>query len=116
MSGLKCLIICLVVAIVVQTSTAVRPGGRKTMDITDKDTMNTLNNLTSYAMDVIAERRMNEIKAASSYVRNLKYNARVVGADSQVVAGMNYYIKVRMNDADCSQQCSVEECDLVVWV
>ena len=116
MSGLGCLIKCLIVVIVAHTVAAVRPGGRKAMDISDKDTMNTLNNLTSYATDVIAERRMNEIKASNAYIRNLKYNARVVSAESQIVAGVNYYIKVRMNDAECTQQCSVEECDLVIWV
>lgn len=116
MTGLRCLLVCLTVTFIAQTASAVRPGGRKRMDITDKSTMDTLTNLTTYAMDVIAERRMNEIKATSSYVRNLKFNARVTDAESQIVAGVNYYITVRMNDADCSQQCAVEECNLIIWV
>jgi len=96
---------------------AIRPGGRKPLDINDKDTLDSLNNLTSYALDTIAEQRAAESKlAVSSDVKSFKYSGQVVSAESQIVAGVNYYIKVRMNDASCTQQCSIEECSLVIWV
>lgn len=100
------------------TQALVRPGGRKPLDITDKDTLDTLTNLTSYAMDTIAERRMSENKVVDiqTKAKQLKYQAKVLKAESQIVAGVNYYLTVRMNDAECSQQCSIEECNLVIWV
>lgn len=108
-------ILCLTAVI---SQAIVRPGGRKPLDITDKDTLETLSNLTSYAMDKIAERRMAESKVADSLTKAklLKYNAKILKAESQIVAGVNYFITVRMNDAECTQQCSVEECKLAIWV
>ena len=29
--------------------------------------------------------------------------------------GSNYYIKIKMNDANCRKQCTIEECDLVIY-
>lgn len=114
MSTLKLLFICLTFSVMTQ---AIRPGGRKPLDINDKDTLDSLNNLTSYALDTIAEQRAAESKlAVSSDVKSFKYSGQVVSAESQIVAGVNYYIKVRMNDASCTQQCSIEECSLVIWV
>ena len=113
MTLIRFLVLCLTVSL---TATKVlRPGGRQEMDITNPETMSTLNNLTSYAVDQIAYRRYNENRV-SSILSPLKYSGRVISAESQIVAGVNYYIKIKMSDPTCTQQCSVEDCNLIIWV
>lgn len=29
--------------------------------------------------------------------------------------GMNYYVKIKMNEADCGKVCAIENCDLVIY-
>lgn len=112
-------IILLLSLSVVQFVSCAMTGGRQAYDLTDPEQLKTVEKFAKYGVDAIATRRMNEAKlsqgVSSSDEKVLSYNHRVLSAQRQVVAGVNYFMKIKMNDATCRQFCAVEECDLVVW-
>lgn len=105
--------------LVLQFTSAHMAGGRRHYDLNDPRNLQKIEKLSQYGVETIATRRMNEAKNSNSLSSKpeelLKYNHRVISAESQVVAGVNYYISITMNDAKCRQSCAVEECELVIW-
>ena len=96
------------------------PGGLSPMNMSDKDVALKVNSLVDYGVNLIAEKRMaeNKKKFGLSTINNnktLKYSARVVSAQSQIVAGALYHLVVRMTDANCKRNCPVEECKMKIW-
>lgn len=93
-------------------------GGRTHYDLNVPENLEKIENLSKYGVDTIAKIRMKEAKkltSSSDTIKKLEYNHRVLSAQSQVIAGIKYYIKITMNDAACPKLCSVEECDLQIW-
>jgi hypothetical protein len=95
-------------------------GGYKTLDVEDEKVRPILYDIATFSVDKIAEQRMAEQIAQgvqfNQTAKPLKYSLiRVVAAKSQVVAGVNYQLTIRMKDADCQRACPVEICDLVVY-
>lgn len=93
-------------------------GGRKQYDLNVPENLEKIENLSKYGVKTLAERRMKAAKESnkvSTSSEPKQYNHRVISAESQVVAGMKYYINIKMNDASCRTLCAIEECQLVVW-
>jgi len=94
-------------------------GGLSNYDLNNSKNVEKINELTNYAVGQIAKQRMEEAKksnvVSSSTPKKLEYSNRIVTARCQVVAGMNYYIKIKMSDANCDNMCAVENCDLVIY-
>lgn len=97
---------------------ALMAGGLHPVDLTDLTMREKINQLSTIGVAKIAAARMEKAKItnviSSAKPDSLKYHQRIVSAKSQVVAGAKYYIKIRMNNANCKQSCVVEECDLVI--
>ena len=111
---MKFIILCLVsIASIVSAQMA---GGRTSLDINDREVLNELQQFATYGVDTLAERRFNEIAVSSDQTKPVKYDSRLVSAESQVVAGVNYFLKVRITDASCSRSCVEEECNLKIWI
>ena len=93
------------------------PGGIMDIDTEDSSIRSTLYDLAQYGADKIAMQRMSNMSRPITGDKALNYSIiRVVSARTQVVAGMNYFMQVRMKDAKCQQDCDVELCDLVIYV
>lgn len=91
-------------------------GGRKDADINEPEMKRKLEELSSFALAKIAEKRASENNGGLSS-NKLSYSlVRIVSAQTQVVAGTNYFIKLRMKEAECKKQCKIELCDLSVYV
>ena len=98
-------------------------GGIKTLDISTEETRKRIDKLVEFGLDQLAKRRMAEKLAAdstlkeSSVIENpLKYVAvETTDVRTQVVAGLNYFIKVKINEANCTDNCDIEECELTIW-
>ncbi len=65
------------------------PGGRRAINLTDAKQLEKIEKLSKYGVETIATRRMEAAKSGVSSSANtvLKYNHRVLSAQSQVVAG-----------------------------
>lgn len=115
-------------------------GGRQQYDLSVPSNLEKIEKLSTIGVAQIATQRMKEAKnsVSSSHPAILEYNHRVVSAESQVVAGklnhtinstviyfiyldgfkkigVNFYIKIKMNDANCRRFCTVETCDMIVY-
>lgn len=93
-------------------------GGRTIYDLNQPGNLNKIEKLSTYGVKTLAERRMEAAKKnnqVSTSSKPLEYNHRVISAQSQVVAGIKYYIDIKMNDANCRKLCAVEKCQLVIW-
>lgn len=94
-------------------------GGRTRYDLGDPKNLDKIEKLSKFGVEAIALQRMEEAQkndvVSSNSNQDLKFNHRVISAQSQVVSGVNYYIKVKINDARCRRFCTVELCDLVIW-
>ncbi len=91
-------------------------GGRTSLDINDREVLDELQQFSTYGVETLAERRFNEIAVSSDQTKPVKYDSRIVSAESQVVAGINYFLKVRITDASCTRSCVEEECNLKIWI
>jgi hypothetical protein len=119
----KLLVLCLILtgsALAYSAKTGAKGplvGGYKTLDVEDEKVRPILYDIATFSVDKIAEQRMAEQLAQGiQAVKPLKYSLiRVVAAKSQVVAGVNYQLTIRMKDADCQRGCPVEICDMVVY-
>lgn len=110
------MMIKLLVLVICTTTALCQLGGRKPVDLKDENELKTVNRLASFGLEKIAETRTAELKKLNANQQSLKYNLiRVTSAKKQIVAGVKYYISLRMKEADCEDGCGVESCDLDVW-
>jgi hypothetical protein len=89
-------------------------GGRSPLNLSDPIVYQRVENFTLLALKQIAEDRSqfgnSNNKAPLSYSL-----VKIVSAQSQVVSGMNYFIEIIMQDANCEAKCHPEACSLVIW-
>ncbi|CAF1019432.1 unnamed protein product [Brachionus calyciflorus] len=87
-------------------------GGRQEVDLAKikPEELETLNKMANFGISEIAERRVesNGKKVKLSLVRLTK-------AQRQIVAGVNYFLTVRIKPESCQNDCDVETCDMTVW-
>lgn len=89
-------------------------GGRKSMDLKLESNQKKVKELVDYGLSTLAEHRMKE--NVQKALKPLKYEpVKVVNVQSQVVAGANYFIKLRFKEANCTENCDEEECTLTIW-
>lgn len=113
----KVILLTLLLAIV-EVTFGLMPGGRSNYDLNNPKNVEKVNQLTKYAVGQIAKQRMEEAKksnvVSSTISKKLEYGSRVVSCRTQVVAGLNYYIRIKMNNLNC-ENCELENCDLVIY-
>lgn len=101
--------------IMAATCEAVMVGGRREIDVEEPGMKKTLEELSNIALKKIASKRM-EAGLNGQNAPALNYSLiRVVSGQSQIVAGVNYFLKIRMKEADCKRNCKIELCDLTIY-
>ena len=108
--------VAVVAVILACTCEAVMVGGRREIDVEEPEMKKTLEGLTNIALKKIASKRMEAASTGQNAAAALNYSLiRVVSGQSQVVAGVNYFLKIRMKEADCKKNCKIELCDLTIY-
>jgi hypothetical protein len=97
-------------------------GGRKELDVENDEVLAVLKDLSIYSLTQIGRKRASdaarEAGIADKPMDLSKFNyslVEVVSAQSQVVAGLNYFIQIRMKQASCKRNCQIEKCDLEIY-
>ncbi len=115
--------VLLLLACVLYTATAMRVGGKSTYDISKPENLQKVNELIEFGLSKLAEQRMKERLAAAGGNKKLedmpplKYAAVSIVGDvqSQVVAGVSYTIKLKIKEAECTENCQHETCEMKIW-
>ena len=100
------------------------PGGRMVLNVEDKNMSDVILDLVSFGLGEIGKQRKAEAVAKAlenneslDDLPSFNYSfVEVMSAQRQVVAGLNYFITLRMKDADCKRGCTIEQCDLTIYV
>ena len=97
-------------------------GGRRAFDMSNEENRKLVDSLIEFSLTKLGEQRTQEAaKAAGGKVsadfKPLKYSAvSLIGdVESQVVAGANYYFKLKVKEAECTDKCKYEVCEMTVW-
>jgi hypothetical protein len=86
-------------------------GGPRKVNLEDSRELEKVNKLAKFAVYEITSSR----KAVNGNLAlNLKL-IRVVEASTQIVAGRNYIIKLRMKDSSCRLGCGIEVCTVKIF-
>ncbi|RNA04013.1 cysteine protease inhibitor [Brachionus plicatilis] len=89
------------------------PGGRFDVDLktADKEELEDLIHVAKMGIDSIEEQRASENENKKVDLEFL----RLLKAQKQVVAGLNYFFTVRLREANCENDCDVEQCEMTIW-
>ena len=89
------------------------PGGRRDVNLTDisKEELANLNRLANFGINKIAEKRVKESNGKSVKLSLV----RLSKAQKQVVAGVNYFLTVKIKPENCQNECDVETCEMTIW-
>ncbi len=93
-------------------------GGRHDYDLTLEENQRKINDLVEYGLSKLAEQRVSAAAAESNSISSskLKYeNLETMRVQTQIVAGINYFIKLRIKEANCTADCDTESCELRIW-
>lgn len=89
------------------------PGGRFDVNLkeADKEELDNLMRLAKFGVNSISKQRAleNENKKADLEI------LRLVKVQKQVVAGLNYFLTVRVKQPYCNDECDVEQCEMTIW-
>lgn len=103
----------------VRMEETVMVGGFKDLNVDDENIRPVLDELAGFSLNKVSEKRRAELgteeEGAFSSDRFNYSLIEVVSAQSQVVAGINYNIRIRMKERGCKRGCDVEMCDLQVY-
>lgn len=88
-------------------------GGRFDVDLkeADKEELDNLRRLANFGVKSISEQRALENGNKKVDLEFL----RLVRVQKQVVAGLNYFLTVRLKQPNCSSECNVEQCEMTIW-
>lgn len=90
-------------------------GGKKELDLKDPKVKEKITELATYGLEQIGLKRAEELAKEKGFseVKPLNYSLlRIHSAQSQIVAGVMYYINFRMKENDGQD---VEVCNIKVW-
>ena len=86
-------------------------GGRKPVDLNNQKAQEETVKYAKFAINEITNKRRKEYGNSA-----LNFNLiRVLEAHTQIVSGINRFIKLRMKDAYCRMNCAVEICSLTIY-
>lgn len=95
-----------------------QPGSYRPLDLDDAQVKLKLKDIANFGLNRISEiRASRESNKTAGIKANLtSYSlVAILSAKGQVVAGMNYDIKLRMKEASCKNSCKIEECSMIVY-
>jgi hypothetical protein len=97
-------------------------GGRKELDVENDEVLAVLKDLSNFSLTQIGRKRASDAARESGVADKpldlslFNYSlVEVVSAQSQVVAGVNYFLKIRMKQASCRRNCPIERCELEIY-
>ena len=101
---------CLAIFGISSPCTTLIVGNRRPVDLNDTSALADLKNLAQFAVNRISTERLKTMPKRS----NLQL-LRIVQAYTQVVAGRNVFLKLRLKDSYCKTDCPIELCDIEVY-
>jgi hypothetical protein len=98
-------------------SKMVMVGNYRTVNLSDVQQRNKIEELANYAVVRLTElENARRLKENPNEKNTLNYTLiKVESATSQVVAGVNYRIKLKIREFGCSKNCIVQTCDITVY-
>lgn len=103
------------IAILISQINSLLTGGRSIVDLNDETKFQQISDLALFGLATYNQKTKTENQLLGKPIVTLKLN-KITKAQQQVVAGMNYYITVEVQDAGCSNQfCSTKTCEFTIW-
>ena len=76
----------------------------------NKEAYQEIKKFANYAVNEIANERRNKTNESRLRLQLI----RIINAEKQVVSGINYFLKLRLKEANCRTDCITEVCDVRV--